>query len=503
MEAPTPGVSDRSPLAAAVGRAGLTVVVLIAASKAVGFIREAVVAAVFGASRPVDLYLAAVAIPGLIGTVLHHSLPNAFVPLFSPSNTSRRDARRIAILLLGAAALTSAAMWALAPWVSVLTSAGFDSAGRSETIVLLRILSLTILFIAAESLLRSRLLARKEFAWPNVGFILQNTVMIAAIVAFPEGGARTLAVGYLAGTGAAMVWTALRARVPWRSSTPPGSDVKPLLSAGLAWVVFVVLVDSVSQLYVLIDRHFAAYLPAGAIASLQYGGLIAAVPLAVAGTALATAVFPYLSDALAEKDDLVAGEILNRGIRWSMSVAVPSAVLMFLLREPIVRVVYERGAFAADSRGDTALVLGFLAIGIIPSMLAVLCARFAYARAAWKPVLTATLVGLLAKLITVAALAESMGLAGIAAGSVVGYSFSAAVLLWGVPATVLQKHGRGWIRHIAVSLLAFGTSTLVASRLGYYINAETLSGSVIVLTVAGGGGLLLEFAIRRLKLLAQ
>jgi len=374
-------------------RAGIVVIGLTIIAKGIGFVREIVVAAVYGTSVPIDLYLAALTVPAIIASVLYHSLPNALIPLFSEQRTTHSARRRVAVVLLVVMAVISLLLWVTAPWVSSLTSKGFEASRQEEVASLLRIICASVLFVTAESLVRSWLLARKRFAWSGVGMIWQSAVMIAAIAMFPDGGSRVLAWGYCLGTGASLLWSVFGLRSRAKPILAVGAETTPLHAHGLSWVAVVLMTDSLSQFYTLIDRHYAAFLPTGAIAALQYAGTLGSAPLSIAGLALSSAIFPYLADAVSANDRGRAAQIFSRGISWALVVAVPSAVIGVMLSQPLIHVILERGAFQSSSREVTALALAVFAWGIIPSTLCVMAGRFAYARTAWRPIFTAAEIG--------------------------------------------------------------------------------------------------------------
>ncbi|MEW5874374.1 MAG: lipid II flippase MurJ [Candidatus Zixiibacteriota bacterium] len=475
-------------------RAGIIVIGLTIVGKGVGFVREVVIAAVYGTSAPIDLYLAAVAVPAIIGTVLYHALPNALIPLFSEHRAPHPTGRKVAVVLLVLMAVISSAIWVTAPWVSSLTSKGFEASAQAEVAILLRIVCAAILFVTAESLMRSWLLARKRFAWSGASQIWQSVVMIAAIAIFPEGGSRVLAWGYFLGSVASLLWSGLgfRDRATPILATEAGATL--LHAHGLSWVALVLITDTLSQFYTLIDRHFAAFMPTGSIAAVQYAGVLISAPLGIAGSALASVVFPYLSDAVSANDRGRAARIFTKGVDWALVVAVPSAVIGILLSQPLTQVVFERGAFQSSSRESTALAIAVLAWGMIPSILGGMAGRFAYARTAWRPLLAGAVVGLAGKYAVAALTAEKYGIAGIAAGTVIGYSLTAAVLFAAVPSDVIQQHWITWARRSFILAGAFLASSALGMWIFRLLPGRTLAGSVAALFVAVALGSVLAYA---------
>jgi len=136
-------------------RAGLILIAAAVFAKIVGFVREAVIAGTYGTSHTVDVYLAGMTLPAMAATIVFHSIPNAFVPLFSEAGRAA-NVRRQAWGVLGVMCLISACMWFLAGRVASLTSIGFSSNLRSETIVVLRITSLAVALATIEAVVASQ-----------------------------------------------------------------------------------------------------------------------------------------------------------------------------------------------------------------------------------------------------------------------------------------------------------------------------------------------------------
>ena len=106
-----------------VRRAGITVLAFVIGGKAIGFLREVVIAGTYGTSQIVDVYLAAVTIPALINGILYQALPNAFIPLFARTGHNQGSTQRVAWGVLAAMASVSAGLWLFAvpiaaPWGS-------------------------------------------------------------------------------------------------------------------------------------------------------------------------------------------------------------------------------------------------------------------------------------------------------------------------------------------------------------------------------------------------
>ena len=103
--------------------AAMVILATAVLAKVVGFMREAVIAATYGTSHVVDIYLAGISFPAMAATIVFHFIPNAFIPFFSETNSDEQTHRQ-AWGVLGLACLISAGMWWLAGPLASLFLAG-------------------------------------------------------------------------------------------------------------------------------------------------------------------------------------------------------------------------------------------------------------------------------------------------------------------------------------------------------------------------------------------
>ncbi len=470
--------------------AGLVLIATTAVAKLVGFLREAVIASTYGTTHTVDIYLAAMTLPAMVVTIVFHSIPNAFVPLFA-ERSGRSHERRQAAWLLGIMVLLSAGTWVLAKPLAGLTNAGFPPEYRMETVVVLRITAVAIALATIEALTRSRLLAHRRFLRAGLSLMWQSAVMIVAIWLFPSGGARTLAWGFVAGGAAAALWNLLPARGRTDVAMPVSDPIIPEL-AGVSikyWVPLVLLADSIPQLYSVIDRHLASYLAEGSIASLQYSSLIVTMPVSICGLTLGTAILPFLSTAIQDRDMVRASDIFDKAIRWSLLAVVPVTIWMLFFADDVTRLLYQRGAFGEVSRQLTASTLLVYTLGLIPNVLMAIAAKVFYALRRWGPLLLASVLGIIAKWLLSVLWIEQGKTAGLAAAAVAGYIIGMGVLAVAIPGPLL-KRWRGWAKILIGLGVVCACGSLVTVALVRLL-PELSSTPLAIMRLSGGACLCL------------
>jgi putative peptidoglycan lipid II flippase len=180
----------------------------------------------------------------------------------------------------------------------------------------------------------------------------------------------------------------------------------------------------------IVDQAMAAMLPAGSVAALSYGNKIMAVPLNIAVTALGTAVIPYLSALVARHDWAALEHSVRRYVRLAFLASLPATLILALGALPIVRLVFERGAFTA---GDSHVVAGVQALASfqIPFFVAgILVVRAISAMSLNRVLLWGNLINCAVNISLNLLFMRTLGVAGIALSTSVMYVVSSSYLYW-------------------------------------------------------------------------
>ena len=476
-------------------RAGLTLVAFAVIGKVIGFLREAAIAGTYGTSQIVDIYLAAVAVPALINGILYQALPNAFIPLFARARESSSQTRRVAWGVLVIMVFISAGLWLFATTIAALTNSGFSASLRAETVFLVRIMSGSVFLGTIEALARSRLLAQKRFVQTGISSLLLSFAVIAAVVFFPGGGARTLAWGFFAGAACVALWNVIPFGKPAASglATPEGGIQSGSSNPVGGWVAAVILLNTVNLLYGLIDRHLGSYLVEGSIAALQYSSIVATQPLAICATAIGMAIFPYLSDRVTANDHAGSASLFDRAMRWALLGAIPSAIVVSLLGNAAVTVLFERGQFDAGSRTITGSLLAIYGVWIVPAVMGTVVGKVFYAGLRWRPILLAISLSLLVKTGLSFWWVRTEGVIGLVWATTVAVLVSVVILFGKMPRWGTQGLWPGWIRLALTTGALFAVPCLMGRLLPAAIPSLPwkIAAFASVVTGTGGGSVLL------------
>ena len=369
--------------------------VLTTLSRLLGVVRDSVCAAYFGAGMAWDAFSFAFRVPNLFRRLFGEgALRAAFIPVLSEymAKDGREPARRLAGAVGGALALVLLALLLLGETFVLLTPHVADLTPRWRlTLVLTAVLLPYMLFICLTAFAASVLHTLKHFTTPALAPVVMNLCWIVAVVVFaplaspdPAGRIVVVAGGILvAGIFQLVLQLAvLRGKgFRWILSLSPrhpgirriARSMLPML-AGLAAFQFSVLLDGVIAITLSAPQGTEAFrawgmripypMTIGANSVLYYGNRLMQFPLGVFGIALATALFPRLSDRAAEEDWAGFRDSLGEALGGVIFIGLPAGVGLALVGPALIDLIFERGEFTAGMGVRTAHVLFAYCTGI-------------------------------------------------------------------------------------------------------------------------------------------
>ena len=485
-----------------IGRAAVTIGGLTGLSRLAGFARDLLIAAALGAGPVADAFFISLKLANLLRRLFAEgAFSAAFVPLYGrlAAGDGALGARRFAGEVLAALALALLVMVLLGelamPWlVRVLASGFVPGSERYELAVLLGRLTFPyILFISLAALFSAMLQAAHRFAAAALAPLILNLVLIAALLATGAtdiAAAKLLAVGVAVAGLLQLLWVAAAAWHAGLSPLPARPRLTPEIRRLLALTAPGLVGIGVGQLNLVLSSWFATHLATGTVAHLFYADRLVQLPLGIVGVALGTALLPVLSGAVRQNG--AAQAVLNRALELALLLGLPATVGLVLLAQPIITVLFQRGAFDAEAARATAQMLAALAPGLPALVLIkVLQPGFFALEDTRTPVRLAGLA-LLVNVAAAALLARPLAHQGLAVAlslSAWANALGLAWLLWRrgvlVPDADLIRRGTG----LLAAVLARGI-VLLLGRAG--LGADTAF--TLALMIAGGGATFLAAA---------
>ncbi len=376
-------VNDRRGASESVGRPASRVSMATALSRVAGLARESVFAALVGASGEASAFVLAFRIPNLLRDFFAEgALSSAFVPAFAKVRAEEGDERAF---LLARRTMGTLGLWTgtiallgivFAPAVVDVVAPDVAPAMRSLTISLTRIMFPFLPLVALAAVSMGVLNTHRRYFVPafapacfNLVAITGGAVLLALHWDRPERVEQAVTawsvLAVAGGLAQLLVQVPLLYRVGWRGA--PRLDLRfsdPALRSVAKRMAPVVVSLAGTNVMLVIVTALASREPAWP-AWLGYAFRLVHLPIGLIGVALGTVVLAAGSRHAARGDAQGLDDLVRRGLRISWLLALPAAVGLFVLAEPILRMLYQRGRFSAS---DTAAVAGALrayALGIV------------------------------------------------------------------------------------------------------------------------------------------
>jgi putative peptidoglycan lipid II flippase len=407
-------------------KAMATVGGLTGLSRIAGFIRDVMTAAILGAGPIADAFIVALKLPNLFRRITAEgAFSVSFVPMYSrkmqqdgveAANAFASNAFGfMAAILLPFTIFCIIAM----PWIIMLIAPGFEAGEERYTLAveMSRVTFPYLLLISLTALLGGVLNAHEKFAPFAAAPIVFNLALIAALyflTPMMEHGGNALSwglfgAGVLQFVGLLLCIYYYKIKIKFRVPTFD-ADIKKLFKLMGPGVVGA----SVVHINLFIDIIIASTLPLGSISYLYYADRLNQLPLGIVGIAVGTALLPMLSKALAGDNEEDAKSLFNRSLEICLFLALPASAAMLVAAEPMIKGLFQHGAFTADNAQVTAYVLMGYALGVPAYVAGKVYATAYFSRQDTK---TPVKIAILCALMNIAGallLIQFMGVAGIA-----------------------------------------------------------------------------------------
>jgi putative peptidoglycan lipid II flippase len=361
-------------------------------SRVLGFIRDMVIARVFGAGAGADAFFVAFKIPNFMRRLFAEgAFSQAFVPVFTEYKSLRqpeeaRDFSGAVSGTLGSILLvvTLVGVVGAAAVIAIFAPGFLDDPEKYELAVdMLRLTFPYLFFISMTAFSAGILNSYGQFAVPAFTPVLLNISLISAALGlaplmdvpitalawgvFVAGLAQLLfQLPYLARIGMLS-----RPRWAWRDEGVQ-RVIKLMLPA--------IFGSSVAQINLLFDTLIASFLVTGSVSWLYYSDRLVEFPLGVFGIALATVILPSLSRKHAEASTDEFARTLDWALRWVLLVGTPATVGLMLLAAPMLATLFQYGEFSAVDVEMAALSLVAYSFGLLGFILVKVLAPGFYAR---------------------------------------------------------------------------------------------------------------------------
>ena len=412
-------------------------------SRILGYIRDMLVANLFGAGMFADAFYAAFRIPNLFRRLFGEgSFSAAFIPVFSEylhtkekSETQKFLNAVFTALVLVLLIVTILGMF-FAPVLVKIIAWGFtnDPEKMQLTIELTRMMFPFIFFICLAAFLLAILNTLYSFFLPALAPSALSVSEIFYILAFAPllssgNQIKGLALSVIAGG-------VLHFLIQYPKLKSLGWSLRPDFNfrhPGIKKIAFLMIPSviglSVDQINSFVDTICASFLASGSITALYYSNRLMQLPLAIFGLAFASVSLPAMSKAYAQKDMTTLKNSLNYSIRFSVFTLLPAAVGLMIIGLPITKLLFEHGKFDYLASSMTNSALFYYSLGLPAYAMSKIFANAFYAFQDTKTPVKTAVLAMIVHVILCVALMYPMEIRGLALATAVASYFNMFLLI--------------------------------------------------------------------------
>lgn len=439
-------------------------------SRVTGLLRESLFARAFGASAYTDAFIVAFRLPNLLRRLFAEgAFSQAFVPILSEYKTQQGDAAtkslvdHAATILLWSTMLVAVAGIVASPfllyWLGGTLSK--DPHAFDAGVWMTRMMFPYIACMSFVALSGGVLNTWSQFKIPAFTPVLLNLASILAalvLVKYLDTPIYAMAIAVCVG-GLLQVGIQIPALI--KIGMLPRIGINPLAALRDPGVLRIlrkmgpaVFAVSAAQISLLINTSIATRLATGSVSSLQYADRLMEFPTAMLGVALGTILLPSLSKANAAKDTEEYSALLNWGLRLTFLLALPAAVGMAALAEPLIATLFHYGAFSTATIRSSALPLMAYSAGLVGIILVKTLAPAFYARQDIRTPVRIALGVLVATQLMNLLFVPHMAVSGLALSIGLGACLNALLLYAGLRSRKIFIPTPGWLSFFAKLALA-------------------------------------------------
>ncbi|HEY9396631.1 MAG TPA: murein biosynthesis integral membrane protein MurJ [Burkholderiales bacterium] len=448
-------------------------------SRILGFVRDALIARVFGAGLATDAFFVAFRIPNLLRRLFAEgAFSQAFVPVLAEykqrhgeQDTKLLIDRTATVLALSLVIVTMIGI--LGAWAIVYVSApGFaNEPGKFNlTVTMLRITFPYILFISLTALAGSVLNTWSRFAIPAFTPTLLNvSFIVAALFLTPYFDPPVLVLAWAVFAGGvlqlafqipALVRLGMLPRPRFDFADPGVKRILLLMGPALLGV-------SVAQISLLLNTIFASFLQTGSVSWLYYADRLMEFPTGLLGVALGTILLPSLAKCHADDRRADYSSLLDWGLRLTLMLALPAAAALAVLAVPLIATLFHYGRFDATDLAMTRQALIAYSVGLLGLILVKVLAPGFYARQNIRTPVKIAILTLCATQVMNLIFIVPLRHAGLALAIGLGACLNAGLLYHKLRQHQIYQPRPGWLKFalkIALAIIVMAGALFVADR---------------------------------------
>ncbi len=457
-------------------------------SKILGFGREVTLSYFYGASNISDIFLISLTIPTVIFSFIGRAISTGYIPMYSNienkygTKESYRFTNNIVNIVIVLCTIIIILGFSFTEQIVKLFASGFEGETLVLAIRFTRISLLGMYFIGIKYVLSGFLQLKGNYTIPSSIGLPMNFFIILSIFLSSKTNIFVLSIGSLIAIASQLVLL-----MPFVHKEGYKYkivlDIKDKYIKKMVYMAMPVMIGaSVNQINELVDRTLASSITVGGISSLNYANKLSGFVQGLFVLPISTIMYPMISKMAAEDNIKGLKESVSEAINSVIILVIPCTIGAMLFVEPIVKLLFGRGAFDSQAVSMTSNALFFYSIGMIGYGLREILAKFFYSLQDTKTPMINGTIGVVMNIILNLILSKYMGIGGLALATSISAIFCTVLLF----ISFRKKVGPFGMKHITILFIKVLCSSLIMgiiAKLSYNVLLKHI-GANLALIVA-------------------
>lgn len=446
--------------------------------KIIGFVKQAVMAAVYGSTQQTDIYFITSEFLTNIGTALFAALTVMIIPAYVQKKQEEKTNEYITKVLVTFLIVTAGMVVIIEFFsgpISNLLALGYEQNEVLGVTRYLQIMAPTLLFMCQVNIFQAILEGEKRFVPSKSIGIIQSIVVISiALLLGTQYGTGMLMAGFILSSVLECVYLLIFVKnyyKPIKVRNFFDSEIKSLIKT----MIPLCIGNAIADISVIVDKIIATELGEGVASALSYGQTLKSFVASTLITTSVSVIFVYLSDYVAEGTTEKVQDLFEKAVSVLMLLMIPVSIISCICAKDIVAIVYQRGNFDVYDTQTTALVLQGYAVGFIPLAIRNVLVRVHYAFRDTKWPMINGMIAILCNIVLSILLGRTIGVIGITIATSISYFISMLLLLISV-----RKYIVGYSKKNILYLILKVLPVMLICILGTYFLEKVMELSLLV-----------------------
>jgi len=486
-------------------RIAIVLMLITIFSKLFGFLREITLSYFYGASSISDAYLISLTIPGVIFSFVGTGLATGYIPMYSKikNDYGEEDASKFTNNLTNIIVLLSSIIilfgLLFTEQLVLIFASGFEGETLELAVKFTRISLIGVFFSGLVYIYNGYLQIKSNFIVPAlIGFPL-NIIIITSIYLSSHNNILILIIGSVIATASQLLFI-----LPFVFKKGHKYkfiiDIKDQHFKTMAYMALPIIIGvSVNQINVLVDRTLASQIAIGGISALNYANKLNGFVQGLFVVSISTVMYPMISKMSAERNIIGLKKAVSEALTGVNLLVIPATIGFMIFTEPIVKLLFGRGAFDSTAMAMTSQALFFYAIGMIGFGLRDILSRAFYSLQDTKTPMINASIAVVMNIILNIILSKYLGIGGLALATSISALFCTLLLLF----SLRKKIGPLGLKNTSITFIKILSASIIMgiiSKLSYDSLINYLSGNLSLLIAIAIAGIVYFFIIYFIKI---